>query len=65
MAIRQGITQTPTAGQAVMNRTLATLDGSLNRQLWAAAGYAEPPSVPQMVAELAQFDYRFSLEIAK
>lgn len=62
---RQDITITPTEAQTVIDRTLATLNDTLNRRLWAVAGYEEPPSVPQMVAELAQFNYRFSLEIAE
>jgi dTDP-4-dehydrorhamnose reductase len=59
---RQDITITP--GKAVMavDRTLATTGDSLNRKIWEAAGYKAPPSIPQMVAELAAFNYRFSLE---
>jgi dTDP-4-dehydrorhamnose reductase len=52
---RQDITITSTEAKTVIDRTLATADDSLNRTLWAAAGYADPPSVPQMVAEMAQF----------
>ena len=55
---RQDITITPTEAKTVIDRTLATVDDSLNRRLWAAAGYADPPSVPQMVAEMARFNYR-------
>jgi dTDP-4-dehydrorhamnose reductase len=42
------------------DRTLATDDEAFNRRLWKAAGYAEPPSIPQMLSELAEFDYRFA-----
>lgn len=58
---RGDITITPTEANVVMDRTLTTVNQSLNRSLWEAAGYAEPPSVPQMVAELAEFNYRFSI----
>ena len=56
---RQDITITPTEAKAIIDRTLATVNDPLNRQLWAAAGYPKPPTVPEMVAELAEFDYRF------
>ena len=56
---REDITITPKEAKTVIDRTLATLDDSLNRQLWAAAGYSQPPSVREMVAELAGYDYRF------
>jgi hypothetical protein len=39
---------------------LTTADEGLNRQLWTAAGYTEPPSVPEMLEELAKFDYRMA-----
>ncbi len=62
---RGDITITPTNASVVIDRTLATTNEPLNRQLWEAAGYARPPSVPQMVAELAQFNYRFPREVAR
>lgn len=55
---RPDLTISPVQAKMVADRTLATVNESLNRQLWTAAGYPEPPSVPQMVAELARFDYR-------
>jgi dTDP-4-dehydrorhamnose reductase len=36
-----------------VDRTLATDDEGLNRRLWDAAGYPQPPSIAQMVSELA------------
>jgi dTDP-4-dehydrorhamnose reductase len=42
----------------IVDRTLVTKNGDLNRALWSAAGYAEPPTVPEMIDELAAFDYR-------
>jgi dTDP-4-dehydrorhamnose reductase len=62
---REDIAITPTEASVVINRTLATTNEPLNRQLWAAAGYATPPSVPEMVAELAKFNYRFSQETTR
>jgi len=55
---REDITITPTEAKTVIDRTLSTSDESLNRRLWAAAGYPQPPSVPEMVAEVARFNYR-------
>jgi len=49
----------PTEAKVVVDRTLSTKYEALNRSLWAQAGYAEPPTIPAMVAELASFDYRF------
>lgn len=37
-----------------VDRTLGTSHPALNRELWAAAGYPEPPSLEGMVGELAQ-----------
>jgi dTDP-4-dehydrorhamnose reductase len=62
---RQDIAITPTEAKVVIDRTLATTNEFLNRELWSVAGYAKPPSVPEMVAELARFEYQLSLEISK
>jgi dTDP-4-dehydrorhamnose reductase len=45
----------PVEAKTVIDRTLATGDAELNRALWRVAGYAEPPTVPQMIEELARF----------
>lgn len=37
-----------------VNRTLATMNTSLNEQIWRAAGYARPPTVDTMICELSQ-----------
>ncbi len=37
-----------------VDRSLATVNRELNRDLWKAAGYEKPPSVGEMVAELSQ-----------
>jgi hypothetical protein len=42
----------------IVDRTLATRNGELNRALWSAAGYMVAPTVPEMIGELAAFDYR-------
>ena len=55
---RDDVTVRPTEAAVVIDRTLTTGNQDLNRELWNAAGYAEPPSVPQMIEELALFDYR-------
>lgn len=41
-----------------VDRTLGTDNPVLNRELWAGAGYDEPPSIRQMVLELARYDFR-------
>ena len=47
------------APQAI-DRRLATDNKELNAILWKNAGYeVHPPTVPEMVEELAAFDYRF------
>jgi dTDP-4-dehydrorhamnose reductase len=43
--------------KTVIDRTLATRDEARNRQLWSSAGYVEPPTVPAMIAELAEYDF--------
>jgi dTDP-4-dehydrorhamnose reductase len=62
---REDVTINPVEAGEIVDRTLTTLNSSLNKQLWEAAGYNELPSVQQMVAELARFNYRFSLENTK
>lgn len=44
----------------VIDRTLATVNPVLNARLWQAAGYASPPTVPEMIAEMAAYDYRLT-----
>lgn len=36
-----------------IDRTLATLNPTRNQQLWQAAGYSQPPTIEEMIAELA------------
>lgn len=49
---------------AAFDRTLATGDEPLNRTLWEAAGYAQPPTVEAMIHELAGYDFKATLETA-
>jgi len=57
---RIDVTITPTEADVVIDRTLATTDAKANTALWKAAGYASPPTIGRMVAELAEFDYRMA-----
>jgi dTDP-4-dehydrorhamnose reductase len=45
----------PVEAPTVVDRTLATTQAVLNAEVWRAAGYYEPPSVTQMVQEMAYF----------
>jgi dTDP-4-dehydrorhamnose reductase len=57
---RQDITIRDVQAQDVIDRTLATTDPGTNSALWAQAGYATPPTVPEMIRELGRFDYRLA-----
>jgi dTDP-4-dehydrorhamnose reductase len=46
------------AADVPIDRTLATIQPHLNTRLWKAAGYAKPPTVAEMVRELAGFERR-------
>ena len=41
----------------VIDRTLSTANKKLNLEIWQAAGYSKPPTIEEMVAELAKYDY--------
>jgi dTDP-4-dehydrorhamnose reductase len=56
---RSDITVSDVNAASVVDRTLATCRADLNSQLWKAAGYANAPTVPEMISEVAQYDYRF------
>lgn len=58
---RGDVTINPTAAGTVIDRTLATADEAANRRLWEAAGYDEPPSVPEMIEELSSYDFRMKV----
>lgn len=57
---RTDTTVAPITAETVIDRTLATVNPDENRRLWKTAGYDEPPSISQMVRELAGFDFRLS-----
>lgn len=48
------IVVTDTEADEVVDRTLDTNNPRLNQRLWEAAGYPSPPTIRQMVEELAQ-----------
>lgn len=60
---RADIVVKPAEAATIIDRTLATNDERVNRKLWEAAGYETPPSVPQMIRELAAFDYRMKEKV--
>ncbi|MDO8578785.1 MAG: SDR family oxidoreductase [Dehalococcoidales bacterium] len=55
---REDVDIKPAQAAAVIDRTLKTSNEPLNKALWAAAGYSNPPTVPQMIAEMAAFDFK-------
>lgn len=57
---RQDIQIVDVEAKNVVDRTLATNNQELNRLLWEAAGYDRPPTVPEMITELSEYDYRLS-----
>ena len=57
---REDITITPVQAPVVIDRTLRTVDEVSNLAIWEAAGYAKPPSVPEMITEMAGFDSRLT-----
>lgn len=54
---REDISIIPTEANTSIDRTLVTINESLNHQLWAATGYSAPPSIPHMIEELAQYNF--------
>lgn len=53
VAFKHDILISPTEADEVIDRTLSTNNPDLNKKLWEAAGYSEPPTIEQMVMELA------------
>lgn len=56
---REDVSINPFETEIPMDRTLSTINKDLNTYLWNSAGYELPPSVPEMVEELANYDYGF------
>jgi len=52
---REDIALQPTEAPEKINRTLATTHPEINRELWRKAGYPKPPTIAQMVKELAEY----------
>ena len=52
---REDITIVPVDDLTPINRSLATIYPAANRQLWEYAGYPEPPTIRQMIKELAEY----------
>jgi dTDP-4-dehydrorhamnose reductase len=61
---RKDVAIAPVAAATVIDRTLTTNDEVVNRGLWEAAGYKVAPSVPNMIEELASFDYRMKERVS-
>lgn len=55
---REDITIKPMEAGTRIDRTLSTSDNGLNRMLWEAAGYRQPPTVFSMLSEMAEFNYK-------
>jgi len=55
---REDVTIKAVQADKIIDRTLKTANAKLNSELWAASGYPTPPTVPQMIAEMAAFDYK-------
>ena len=53
---RQDIKIKPAPANVVIDRTLTTNDVKLNQAIWQAAGYPKPPTIEQMIKELAEFE---------
>jgi dTDP-4-dehydrorhamnose reductase len=51
---RADVSIVPVDAVVAIDRTIKTTNESLNRDLWSAAGYASPPTIAAMIAELAQ-----------
>jgi dTDP-4-dehydrorhamnose reductase len=51
---RGDITITATNAPVAVDRTLETIAPQINRDLWKAAGYPEPPTIAQMIGEQAR-----------
>jgi len=52
---RPDIRITDVTAKSVIDRTLTTNDDRLNRALWEAAGYSQPPTVVEMIHEVGRY----------
>jgi dTDP-4-dehydrorhamnose reductase len=62
---RSDVTIVPRAAEVGVDRTLATADPAFNEALWRAAGYERPPTLADMIRELAAFSYPLGDLLAK
>jgi len=53
---RKDVTVVPEPAAVAIDRTLRTVYQDFGRRLWAEAGYPSPPTIAQMLQELASFD---------
>lgn len=56
---RKDIVIRETPAEKIIDRTLSTRNPKLNLGIWQAAGYASPPTVPDMIAEMGEYPFRF------
>jgi dTDP-4-dehydrorhamnose reductase len=61
---RKDVTIRSVAAEKVIDRTLETKQPDVNRELWRLAGYETPPTIPEMIAEMAQNPNRFATDTA-
>lgn len=54
---RDDIAVNPIEAPKIIDRTLATSNDDLNKKIWKAAGYDVPPTIEQMVTELAEYGF--------
>jgi dTDP-4-dehydrorhamnose reductase len=59
---RRDLKITPTEAATAINRTLGTTNDMLKRKLWEVSGFAQPPSIPEMISELAAWEQSWSRE---
>jgi dTDP-4-dehydrorhamnose reductase len=65
MYSRSDIEIAPTEARQTVNPTLRTENEALNSEIWTLAGYSHrPPTVPEMMAELVEFNYLFAPKAA-
>ena len=60
---RDDLTINATEASTIIDRTLETNNPEKNQQLWNAADYSQAPTVPQMIEELAKFNYELKAQL--
>tara|TARA_B100001123_G_scaffold102378_1_gene118552 strand:+ start:3137 stop:4057 length:921 start_codon:yes stop_codon:yes gene_type:complete len=56
---REDVSIVPTDAKVASNLTLASNSNAVNDELWRMAGYSDPPTVKDMVKELAEFSGKY------